>query len=87
MEGILGENQTVAYKKHGSFTVEYAGTSYAIIHHTTVRDEVRKVFIPPQKRLWLSNGHYELWSVDYQSFLDFTAEDGSRVPFQVRATA
>ncbi|MFZ2522625.1 MAG: hypothetical protein WAX44_03900 [Minisyncoccia bacterium] len=84
MEGILRVGQTIAYKKHGTFSVEYAGRSYAIIHHTTVRGEVRKVFIPPQKRLWLSDGHYEIWDVNYQSFLDAFGEDGQRIPFQAR---
>jgi hypothetical protein len=87
VEGILAVGQAITYKKHGSFSVEYVGVSYAIIHHTTVRGEVRKIFIPPQKRLWLSNGHYELWDVNYQSFHDFTAKDGSLVSLQTRATA
>jgi|GEM_PF-6610010 len=86
MEGILAIGKTLSYRKHGTFSVEYAGISYAIIHHTTLRGAVRKIFIPPQKRLFLSDGRFEFCEVNYQSFLNLMGEDGSQIPLRVRVS-
>jgi hypothetical protein len=80
IEGILNIlTDTLSYKKHGKFKAEYTGDSYAIIHHTTTGGKVKKLFVPPEKRLYVSNGRLAVMDVNYQSFLEGYAEDGSPI--------
>jgi len=54
--------------RHGSFLAEYVGDSYAVIHHVTPWGEMHKIFIPPEKRAFISRGKSNFWEVNYKSF-------------------
>jgi hypothetical protein len=67
-KGILPQGEEMFYKKHGLFVPEYVGDSYAVLHHVTVLKQTTKIFIPPRKRIYISDGRYTLIDVDYESF-------------------
>ena len=77
--GRLGVGQSQQWNKHGLFRVEYAEDSYAIIHHETVSGWVKKIFIPPKMRAWISNGRWTFGEVNYQSFLDVPLTKAQRL--------
>ena len=68
-EMVVGDVQT--YRKHGWFSPEYIGDSYAIIHHNALNGKMLKIFIPPGKRVYISNGRWCLCDVNYESFRKF----------------
>jgi hypothetical protein len=67
-DGELRVGQTLQYKKHGVYTPEYIGDSYALIHHVAPNGTTRKVFIPPQLRANISRGDWHFFRVNYGSF-------------------
>lgn len=67
---VLEARGELKFNKSGGFAVEYTGTSYGIIRHTTRSGRVMPVFIPPQKMCFISNGFWNFVDVNYQSYLD-----------------
>lgn len=69
---VLDGGDFVSYMKHGTFVMEYVGDSYAVISHHFVANgwlsEVKKIFIPPTKRIYISRGIWHITGVNYPSF-------------------
>ncbi|MFA6050408.1 MAG: hypothetical protein WC761_04395 [Candidatus Paceibacterota bacterium] len=66
-KGVLSVGGEISYKKHGLFRVEYVGDSYGILHHE-YQHLTWKIYIPPERRIYLSKGRFTAVSVDYPSF-------------------
>ena len=57
-------------KKHGFVQLLYAEESWGVVQHLTATRGARHIlFIPPQKRMNVSNGSFELMDVNYASFV------------------
>jgi hypothetical protein len=57
-------------RKHGYVGLLYAEESWGVVRHITVTQHAEQIlFIPHKKRMNLSNGHFQLQDVNYDSFL------------------
>lgn len=57
-------------RKHGFVQLLYAEDSWGVVQHLTVKRGVSHIlFIPPKKRMNLSNGYFALVDVNYESFV------------------
>lgn len=59
----------VQYSKHGTFHIEHAKGSWAVLQHFTRGGYEKTIFIPPRYRLYASNGTFLSEPVNYESFL------------------
>ncbi len=56
-------------QKHGFVFLLYAEESWGVLGHNTVNAREHIFFIPPKKRINVSNGRFELMDVNYDSFV------------------
>ncbi|MFA6269733.1 MAG: hypothetical protein WC657_00810 [Candidatus Paceibacterota bacterium] len=68
---ILTNRNGIISKKHGSIDLRYAEDSWGVVRHRTVsRCATQILFIPPKKRMNVSNGAFKVMDVNYQSFVE-----------------
>lgn len=76
----LRQGDNIQWNKHGRFVVEYIGESYGIIRNTTTNGKEVVVFIPPERWLVASNGRFNSFRPNYESFrINFNSETLSKM--------